>query len=127
MALGWAPGVESRNVVGVPRGCECRERRWQDGGWRSPGQAFSRGPAWEPVRRETSRERTPGGSQPLGADGTPRRSPRRVTMPVPQITDRIKDAPGIVLRAVFAGVGQLLLAADRLRGRTEQALRAPER
>ena len=38
-------------------------------------------------------------------------------MPFPQVTDRIKETPAIVLRAVFAGVGQLLLAAEKIRAR----------
>jgi hypothetical protein len=38
-------------------------------------------------------------------------------MPNPQVNDRIKEAPAVMLRAVFAGVGQLLLAADRVRAR----------
>jgi len=36
-------------------------------------------------------------------------------MPIPQLTDRIKEAPATLLRAVFAGIGQLLLAADKFR------------
>jgi hypothetical protein len=36
-------------------------------------------------------------------------------MPLPQLTDRIKEAPAAALRAVFAGIGQLLLAADKIR------------
>jgi hypothetical protein len=36
-------------------------------------------------------------------------------MPLPQVSDRIKELPGQALRAVFAGVGQLLLAADKVR------------
>jgi hypothetical protein len=35
-------------------------------------------------------------------------------MPLPPVTDRIKEFPGQALRAVFAGVGQLLLAADKV-------------
>jgi hypothetical protein len=38
-------------------------------------------------------------------------------MPIPQVNDRIKEAPAVMLRAVFAGVGQLLLAADSVRSR----------
>jgi len=38
-------------------------------------------------------------------------------MPNPQVNDRIKEAPAVMLRAVFAGVGQLLLAADKVRAR----------
>ena len=33
-------------------------------------------------------------------------------MPIPQVNDRIKEAPVVMLRAVFAGIGQLLLTAD---------------
>src|SRR5215510_4896855 len=40
-----------------------------------------------------------------------------ITMPIPQVNDRIKEAPAVMLRAVFAGVGQLLLAADKVRSR----------
>src|SRR5262252_4694657 len=36
-------------------------------------------------------------------------------MPIPQVNDRIKEAPVVVLRAVFAGIGQLLLTADKVR------------
>lgn len=42
-------------------------------------------------------------------------------MPIPQVNDRIREAPAVVLRAVFAGVGQLLLAADKVRARAGQA------
>jgi hypothetical protein len=38
-------------------------------------------------------------------------------MPIPQVNERIKEAPAVMLRAVFAGVGQLLLAADKVRAR----------
>ena len=36
-------------------------------------------------------------------------------MPLPQVSDRIKELPGQALRAVFTGVGQLLLAAEKVR------------
>jgi len=42
-------------------------------------------------------------------------------MPIPQVNDRIKEAPAVMLRAVFAGVGQLLLAADKVRARAGQS------
>ncbi len=52
-------------------------------------------------------------------------------MPIPQVNDRIKEAPVVVLRAVFAGIGQILLTADKVRARAaEQVLtqdRAPAR
>jgi hypothetical protein len=38
-------------------------------------------------------------------------------MPIPQVPDRIKDAPALALRALFAGIGQVLLAADKIRAR----------
>ena len=39
-------------------------------------------------------------------------------MPIPQqLNDRITEAPAVMLRAVFAGVGQLLLAADKVRAK----------
>src|SRR5262249_58590216 len=41
-------------------------------------------------------------------------------MPIPQVTDRIKEAPAVVLRAVFAGIGQLLMAVDKIRAQMEQ-------
>jgi hypothetical protein len=41
-------------------------------------------------------------------------------MRVPQVTDRLKEAPAQALRAVFSGVGQVLLVADRLRHRQDQ-------
>ena len=44
-------------------------------------------------------------------------------MPLPQVNDRIKEIPAQALRAVFAGIGQVLLVADRLRARAaEQTL-----
>jgi hypothetical protein len=41
-------------------------------------------------------------------------------MRIPQLSDRIKEAPTQALRAVFAGIGQMLLAADRIRKRDSQ-------
>jgi hypothetical protein len=46
-------------------------------------------------------------------------------MPTPQVTDRLKEAPAIVLRAVFAGIGQVLMAADKLRVQLQEQLGAP--
>ena len=46
-------------------------------------------------------------------------------MPLSQVTDRIKEFPGQALRAVFGGVGQVLMAADKVRSRlAEQPARA---
>jgi len=41
-------------------------------------------------------------------------------MRVPQVNDRLKEAPARALRAVFSGVGTVLLVADRLRHRPSQ-------
>jgi hypothetical protein len=47
-------------------------------------------------------------------------------MPIPQVNDRIKEAPVVVLRAVFAGIGQLLLTADKVRTRAAEQVWAPD-
>ena len=39
-------------------------------------------------------------------------------MRVPQVSDRVKEAPAQALRGVFAGIGQLLLITDKLRNKT---------
>src|SRR5271165_4499846 len=41
-------------------------------------------------------------------------------MRVPQVSERIKEAPAQALRGVFAGIGQLLLITDKLRNKTPQ-------
>jgi hypothetical protein len=38
-------------------------------------------------------------------------------MRVPQVSERIKEAPAQALRGVFAGIGQLLLVTDRIRSK----------
>ena len=49
-------------------------------------------------------------------------------MPIPQqVNDRIKEAPAVMLRAVLAGVGQLLLAADKVRARAAGTGWPPDR
>jgi hypothetical protein len=48
-------------------------------------------------------------------------------MPIPQVNDRIKEAPVVVLRAVFAGIGQILLTADKVRARAAEQAWTPER
>ena len=48
-------------------------------------------------------------------------------MPIPQVNDRIKEAPVVLLRAVFAGIGQLLLTADKVRSRAAEQVWIPER
>ncbi|MEP7025421.1 MAG: hypothetical protein ABJB47_16805 [Actinomycetota bacterium] len=40
-------------------------------------------------------------------------------MRVPQVSERVKEAPAHALRAVFAGIGQVLLVADRIRNRAQ--------
>ena len=47
-------------------------------------------------------------------------------MPIPQVNDRIKEAPVVVLRAVFAGIGQLLLTADKVRARAAEQVWTPD-
>src|SRR5215468_11391447 len=49
-----------------------------------------------------------------------------MTMPIPQVNDRIKEAPVVVLRAVFAGIGQLLLTADKVRARAAEQVWTPD-
>jgi len=50
-------------------------------------------------------------------------------MPIPHTdrikTDRIKEAPAVALRAVFAGIGQLLMAVDKLRGQMQEQSTPP--
>jgi hypothetical protein len=48
-------------------------------------------------------------------------------MPIPQVNDRIKEAPVVVLRAVFAGIGQILLTADKVRARAAEQAWTPDR
>jgi hypothetical protein len=53
-------------------------------------------------------------------------------MRLPQVSERIKEAPAQALRGVFAGIGQLLLITDKLRNKTPahpappQAQEAPQ-
>jgi hypothetical protein len=42
-------------------------------------------------------------------------------MHVPQVNDRVKEAPAQVLRAVFAGIGQLMSTADKIRNKPASA------
>ena len=42
-------------------------------------------------------------------------------MRVPQVNDRVKEAPVQVLRAVFAGIGQLMSTADKIRNKPASA------
>lgn len=49
-------------------------------------------------------------------------------MRVPQVSERIKEAPAQALRGVFAGIGQLLLITDKLRNKVapgQDVRRAP--
>ena len=48
-------------------------------------------------------------------------------MRVPQVSERIKEAPAQALRGVFAGIGQLLLITDKLRNKSPyRDARAPQ-
>jgi len=42
----------------------------------------------------------------------------------PQVTERVKEAPAQALRAVFSGIGQVLLVADRIKNRVTEPPRA---
>jgi hypothetical protein len=46
-------------------------------------------------------------------------------MRVPQVSERIKEAPAQALRGVFAGIGQLLLVTDKLRNKTPAGAGVP--
>src|ERR1700722_13120852 len=46
-------------------------------------------------------------------------------MRVPQVSERIKEAPAQALRGVFAGIGQLLLITDKLRNKAPAAQDVP--
>lgn len=41
-----------------------------------------------------------------------------------QVPERVKEAPAQALRAVFSGIGQVLLVADRIRNRAAEPVRA---
>ncbi len=43
-------------------------------------------------------------------------------MPFSQVSDRIKEVPGQVLRAVFGGIGKILLGADKIRSEVADQL-----
>ena len=47
-------------------------------------------------------------------------------MPLPPVNDRIKEIPAQTLRAVFAGIGQILLIADKLRARAVEQVSGPD-
>ena len=49
-------------------------------------------------------------------------------MRVPQVNERVKEAPASALRAMFAGIGSLLSVTDKIRGKrsTEETGAAPE-
>jgi hypothetical protein len=55
-----------------------------------------------------------------------------ITMRIPQqVSERVKEAPAQALRAVFSGIGQVLLVADRIKNRANEPARsqpgAPQR
>src|SRR5215471_19241053 len=43
-----------------------------------------------------------------------------ITMPIPQVHARLKEGAVVVLRAVLAGIGQLLLRAEKVRTRAAE-------
>jgi hypothetical protein len=46
-------------------------------------------------------------------------------MRLPQVSERVKEAPAQALRGVFAGIGQLLLITDKLRNKTPADQQVP--
>jgi hypothetical protein len=53
------------------------------------------------------------------------RQREKITMRIPQqVTERVKEAPAQALRAVFSGIGQVLLVADRIKSRASEPSRA---
>jgi hypothetical protein len=46
-------------------------------------------------------------------------------MRLPQVSERIKEAPAQALRGVFAGIGQLLLITDKLRNKAPAGQQVP--
>jgi hypothetical protein len=46
-------------------------------------------------------------------------------MRLPQVSERIKEAPAQALRGVFAGIGQVLLITDKLRNKTAAGQEVP--
>jgi hypothetical protein len=48
----------------------------------------------------------------------------KIIMRIPQqVTERVKEAPAQALRAVFSGIGQVLLVADRIKSRASELQR----
>jgi hypothetical protein len=47
-------------------------------------------------------------------------------MRVPQVSERVKELPAQALRGVFAGIGQLLLIADKLMNKTPPGQQVPQ-
>jgi hypothetical protein len=58
-----------------------------------------------------------------GSPATPERE--KIIMRIPQqVPERVKEAPAQALRAVFSGIGQVLLVADRIKNRGAEPERA---
>jgi hypothetical protein len=54
----------------------------------------------------------------------PPRQKEKVVMRIPQqVSERVKEAPAQALRAVFSGIGQVLLVADRIKSRAAELQR----
>src|ERR1700733_12144141 len=97
--------LKSATVRGVPiaPGCYMTRIVWQ--------ASCAAGRARRPHCRES-----PGGN------GLPSRQREKIIMRIPeQVTERVKEAPAQALRAVFSGVGQVLLGAERIKGRAAEA------
>src|SRR5208282_243059 len=97
-----------RPIPGHGAGVATRSRRRKD----NPS-----GKTREPTAMQRRREML--GNLPGGARVVSR--PRgECDMRVPQVSERMKEAPAQALRGVFAGIGQLLLITDKLRNKTPQ-------
>src|ERR1700691_1221005 len=60
-------------------------------------------------------------SMPPGDTGCQPRQREKITMRIPpQVTERVKEAPAQALRAVFSGIGQVLLVADGIKSRATE-------
>jgi hypothetical protein len=58
------------------------------------------------------------------APSSPAGSEEKIIMRIPQqVSERVKEAPAQALRAVFSGIGQVLLVADRIKSRAAELQR----
>src|SRR6516162_9533184 len=66
-----------------------------------------------------------GRSHRAGTGHRPAPKREKIIMRIPQqVPERVKEAPAQALRAVFSGIGQVLLVADRIKNRGAEPERA---